>query len=77
LNVRISQRVQVTLATVPCCTKSYDHLTGVQICVEQRVMPPLFRYADPGVRVGVALWPDQLVFGDVLVRNAAAGQLWN
>jgi hypothetical protein len=41
------------------------------------VMPPLFRYADPGVRVGVALWPDQLVFGDVLVRNAAADQLWN
>jgi hypothetical protein len=30
-----------------------------------------------GVRVGVALWPDQLVFGDVLVRNAAADQLWN
>jgi hypothetical protein len=37
-------------------------------------MPPLFRYADPGVRVGVALWPDQLAFGDVLVRNAAADQ---
>src|ERR1700722_13822291 len=34
-NVRISQRVKVTLATVPRCTKSYDHRTGVQIGVEQ------------------------------------------